>query len=183
MNSVQIDGTEYRFYDHLFAVSCCGEVLRKLTPYTPPVRPDGYLCAGRGRLVHRMVALCWLDKPESCNVVHHINGNRADNRADNLEWVTPKIHMAERHLGCRGKPYWPEESRERVRQFRTGRKDSPETARRKREILDAACPKRRCEIDGVPYRSIRQASLALNMHVSSVRWRCLSKNFPDYKLV
>ena len=42
------------------------------------------------RLAHRVIAETFLPKPSADSVlVNHINRDRADNRAVNLEWVTP----------------------------------------------------------------------------------------------
>ncbi len=38
--------------------------------------------------VHRLVAEHFCDKIDGCNVVNHINSNKLDNRAKNLEWTT-----------------------------------------------------------------------------------------------
>ena len=56
---------------------------------------DGYLRlhlrrkgAGRNMLVHRLVALAYHGYPQDRCVVQHINGDRTDNRPENLKWGT-----------------------------------------------------------------------------------------------
>ena len=49
--------------------------------------------SGRPQLVHRMVAETWLDNPNHYEQVNHINGNKDDNRVENLEWVTRSENM------------------------------------------------------------------------------------------
>ena len=43
--------------------------------------------------VHRLVALAWVDKVEGKNFVNHKDGNRLNNKASNLEWVTQKENI------------------------------------------------------------------------------------------
>lgn len=38
--------------------------------------------------VHRLVALYFCKKPDGCNVVNHIDSNKTNNNAENLEWTT-----------------------------------------------------------------------------------------------
>ncbi len=45
--------------------------------------------SGKLKLLHRMIIETFLGKREGL-IVNHINGDRYDNRLENLEWVTPK---------------------------------------------------------------------------------------------
>jgi len=183
MISINVDGIEYRLFDHIYAASRCGKILRKFTPYSPKPRDDGYFSVGRRRLLHRVIATCWIENPNNVKHVHHINGIRSDNRVENLEWVSPKEHFGDRHRG-QFKPYIrTEETKEKYRANRLGKKDSEETRKLKAEGLAINCPKTTCTFHGVLYPSISAAARVAGIPPSSFRLRCLSKNFPEYALV
>lgn len=140
-------------------------------------------------------------------MVHHKNHVKADSAADNLEWVTPKQHIGDRHHDEVGKYVRTDVTKQKLRDYRTGLKTSEETKQKQREAslrLGSKPPsflglmhsketleKMRknhgkntaCEVFGVLYRSFSEAARALGEKPLSLRKRCLSKNFPDYKLL
>jgi hypothetical protein len=221
--TIHVDGVAFRRFSHLFAVSRCGQVLdfRTVKNAKIRIRPDGYLEAGRGSrvgepktggLLHRMVAACWIaEPPVEATHVHHKNGDKTDNRAENLEWVTPRQHFTEKHdLSENGRYPRSEEMRQKLRDYRTGRPTSEETKQKQREattqqwrlglrthklkgskrtdetkskMSQNSGKKVRCEVQGIIYASFTEASRALNQRPLSLRKRCLSPNFPEYRLV
>lgn len=210
MEEITVGSAVYRRFDHLYFVSADGRALRLLTQKQPRPHGNGYLAIGRGRLVHRMVATCWLPTPATGinHHVHHINGIKADNRAENLMWVTPKEHMGDHHEGRSRGHKMSEAGKARLRALRLGSKVSEATKQKQRlaslrlglkppprpagyKCSEAAIEQMRvnspnkvaCRIGGVVYRSFSQAGLALGIKPHTLRKRCLSANFPGYKLL
>lgn len=217
------EGIEYRSYDDTYSVSRSGKVLyqpswwrrppgdaiRATSPVvvTPSLRSDGYLTMGRCGLVHRMVAICWLERPAGARLVHHKNHDKTDNRADNLQWVTKHEHMSQ-HLGEVGKYVRTEETRAKLRAFRLGTKQTEATKRkigkasrrlglRPPSALGRVRPEEECAwmrennwnntpcvVYGVEYRSFSEAGRALGIKPHTLRKRCLSESsFPDFRVL
>ena len=53
--------------------------------------------------VHRLVAEVFVDNPHNNNVVNHIDENRANNNAENLEWLTHGQNLAHNGAFLKGR--------------------------------------------------------------------------------
>lgn len=207
MAIVLFNGVEYRSFDHLYAVARDGSLLRQMAPYVPTDHPQGYKCAGRQRIVHRMVATCWLERPPHANHVHHKDHDKTNNHADNLEWITPIEHMQHHHHDTPRGTQMTDAGRAALRALRLGSSLSEETKAKQRaanlrlgikppprpigfKCSEASILKMRavnpmnsaCVVDGTRYISFAEASRAIGVKLHTIRKRCLSEKFPHYKL-
>lgn len=87
-----------------YEVSSLGQIRNRGTKriLNPSISSQGYYKTTltnknvvKSILIHRLVALAFLDKPESSNLtVNHKDGNKLNNKVYNLEWLSIKDNLA-----------------------------------------------------------------------------------------
>ena len=94
-------------YENVFEVSKCGKVRRiksaKGAQLKLTIHSRGYLQVGlcyknkaKTNLVHRLVAMAWVEGDHSLSV-NHKDGNKLNNHADNLEWISLADNTRHQH--------------------------------------------------------------------------------------
>lgn len=87
------DNSAVREFGDLYLVHSDGRIWSKKKGAFLAMWPNnkGYLMVsvyGRKRTVHRIIAECFLPNEAGAATVNHKNGERADNRVENLEWCS-----------------------------------------------------------------------------------------------
>ena len=147
------------------------QLIGRLRPHrSPNARCGGYLRVsinGRQRDVHRLVAECFVPKPPGRVEVNHKDGDKLNNRASNLEWVSHVENV--RHAYRTGLITGSQIARNAAHPHPTMRTITAETAKLiKRHICDGHPNCVIAEMLGVKDGVV--SSIRLNTTFKEVRW-------------
>lgn len=90
---------EWKDYEEDYAVSSYGRMYSKRAGRCLSIKSfdnDGYVKVaphGNTKRLNRIVAQTFIPNPDSKTTVNHIDGNKTNNRVDNLEWSTRSEQM------------------------------------------------------------------------------------------
>ncbi len=143
-------------------------------PRGRPIKPQfsnvGYLrveLAGRKYSIHRLLAEAFIPNPEGKSQVNHINGDKADNRLENLEWVTQSENMLHAYKAGLQVGY---------------RKSVPLTEAHKRALCGSRWNYERhvYALDGKTFDNLWDASEHFGVSRQTVLNRCKSPSWPTW---
>jgi hypothetical protein len=83
----------------------CGQWLSDLGYYLVRLT-KGSMGTRKVSKVHRLVAFAFIANPNNKPCVNHIDHDKKNNRADNLEWCTQKENLQHMHRSGRGTKHW-----------------------------------------------------------------------------
>ena len=88
----EISWTDERYFvsDKGRVISLCNSKPIILKPF---ICGDGYYCVSicnKDKRIHRLVAQAFIDNIDNKPIVHHIDGNKCNNKKNNLMWATHK---------------------------------------------------------------------------------------------
>lgn len=93
---LNLEWKEIPGFEGIYWASTCGKIRNSRLVRKHFVNNSGYACIdlvdANGKktkwLVHRLIAMTWLQTMEHKTYVNHIDGNKLNNALHNLEWVT-----------------------------------------------------------------------------------------------
>lgn len=100
------DWKDIEGYEGLYRVSSCGQIysiwkkgLKKLQDDKDGYKKVTLYKNGKSKCiaVHRVVAMNFIENPSNKPYVNHIDGNKANNRIENLEWCTQSENELHAH--------------------------------------------------------------------------------------
>ena len=95
---IELYGLKYRISNHGRVVGKRGFIKQRLDNDGYPTITVGNMNRRTSMKIHRLVATTFIPNPQKLPEVNHIDCNRQNSRADNLEWVT---HLGEKNVRSR----------------------------------------------------------------------------------
>ena len=91
---IELYGLKYRISNHGRVVGKRGFIKQRLDNDGYPTITVGNMNRRTSMKIHRLVATTFIPNPQKLPEVNHIDCNRQNSRADNLEWVTHQDNIS-----------------------------------------------------------------------------------------